>query len=416
MERPSPRKMPIVGHGECLLGREEMDLATQVIANKQLFRYYSAASDTPPPMVAQLEKELRQKMGVPFALGVTSGTAALEVALGALGIGPGDEVILPAWSWISCFTVIARAGALPVLAEMDASLNLDPEEIDRLATPRTKAVLCIHFQGVAANLDAILEKTRKANIALLEDCASAVGAGYRDRRVGSFGDMAIYSFQNNKTITCGEGGAVVTHDPRLYERAVRMHDLGQYRPFHEQIHAPSETSFCGINTRMNELCAAVALGQLRKLDGMIAHLRSLNERLHDRIAGLPGIRFRHIHDPAGQIGLEFYVTLPDTTVANRFREIFSELGIACVARTGTYMQYAREYVQQRKCHTEKISPFRGFREWPARGYRKEDFPKSNALIDGLFTIPIGALYTEADIDHIAHAFHWAHHEVLGDSC
>lgn len=413
LDKPGTRPMPIVGHGECLLGQEEIDLVTDVISRKQLFRYYAAASSEPPPMVARFERELREKIGVDYALAVTSGTAALEVALAALGIGPGDEVIVPAWSWISCFTVIARAGARPVLAEVDDSLNLDPSEIDRLLTPRTRAVFCVHFQGVAANIDAILEKTRQAGIMLVEDCASSVGASYRGGRVGSFGDISIFSFQNNKTITGGEGGAVVTNDARLYERAVRMHDVGQFRPYHQQFHQPSEIAFCGVNYRMSELTAAVLVAQLRKLDPMIDHLRSLAKRLHEGVCDLPGIEFRHLHDPEGQIGLEYYLRLPDNATADRFREALSGLGIACVARTGTYMQYARDYVIHRHCHNNAISPFRDDPEWPAVGYRPGDFPKSNAAIDGLFAVPISALYTESDIDFIIDALRWAHQELIG---
>lgn len=415
LSKPALRQLPIVGHGECLLGQEEIDLVTEVITKRQLFRYYSASSKNPPPMVARFEKEFREKIGVRFALGVTSGTAALEVAIGALGIGPGDEVIVPAWSWISCVTSIARAGARPVLAEVDESLNLDPDEIDRLVTPRTRAIFCIHFQGVAADLDAILLKARQAGVPVVEDCASSVGASYRQRRIGSWGDIAIYSFQNNKTITGGEGGAVVTNDPRLYERAVRMHDVGQFRPYHEQFHQPTETSFCGGNYRMTELTAAVLLAQLRKLDPMIAHLRKLTRRLSSQVEDLPGLQFRKMPDPGGQLGIEYYIKFPDAATADRFRLPLEELKIPCGARTGTYMQYARDYVIHRQCHNDRISPFREDPEWPAPGYRKQDFPQSNSIIDGLFAIPIGALYSEEDIDYIAKGVRWAHQQAMEES-
>lgn len=410
--KPGFREMPPNGHGDCIIGQEEIDLVTQALRKKQPFRYYASFNDTPPNMVATLEAELKEKMGVDYALAVTSGTAALEVALAALGVGPGDEVIVPAWSWISCFTVIARAGALPVLAEVDESLNMDPAEIDRLATDKTKAILFIHFQGVAGYIDQVVEKANARGIKVLEDCASSVGASYQGKRIGTYGHIAIYSFQTNKMITCGEGGAVVTNDPTLYERAVRMHDLGQYRDFHKQFHEPTEDGFCGVNYRMSEISGAVALAQLRKMDGMIEHVRSLNRRLLKELKSLSGFGYRDIPDPDGDLGIEFYLFFENYEIAEKFREAFAECGVSCRARTGTYMQYAREYVMKGKSHAEALSPFRQFDQWPAPGYREEDFPKSNALINGMFTVPIGALFTEEDVDHIAQTFRWAHSQIL----
>lgn len=413
LPQPEFRQMPPAGHGDCIIGEEEIELVTQSLRNKQPFRYYASFNDSPPAMVDTFEKELMQKMGVDYALAVTSGTAALEVALAALGIGPGDEVIVPCWSWISCFTIIARSGALPVLAEVDDTLNLGVDEIDRLATEKTKAILFIHFQGVAGEIDKIVEKAHARGIQVIEDCASSVGASYRGRRIGSYGDIAIYSFQTNKMMTCGEGGAVVTGDSTLYERAVRMHDLGQFRPFHEQYHTPTESSFCGVNYRMSELSGAMALAQLRKLDPMIEHVRKMNRRLLEQIQDLPHFGYRRIPDPDGDLGIEFYLFFDDFDTAEKMRAAFAECGVGCRARTGTYMQYAREYVIKGMTHNPAINPFRQFKEWPAPGYREEDFPKTNALINGMFTVPIGALFTEEDTDHIATTFRWAHQKVFG---
>src|SRR5688572_14908245 len=247
------RKIPSPALGWALIGREEEELVLEVLRSKALFRYYGPNPESPPSMVATLEREAAALIGTRFALAVTSGTAALEVALGALGVGPGDEVIVPAWSWVSCFTSVVRVGAKPVLAEIDDTLCLAPGEITRLRTPRTKAVLVVHFQGVAADLEPLQAEAKAAGIALLEDCAESPGAFYRGRRVGSIGDIAIFSFQQQKTITSGEGGLVVTNDPRLYERAVRMHDLGQFREFHVQQTPASEPAFCGSQFRMSEL-------------------------------------------------------------------------------------------------------------------------------------------------------------------
>src|SRR5438045_2589213 len=169
--RPRPR----LGLGSALLGKEEEQLVLQVLHSRDLFRYYGHDPQSPPQMTATLEKEFREKVGTKYALAVTSGTAALEVALAAMGIGPGDEVIVPAWSWISCFTAIVRVGALPVLAEIDDTFCLAPGEITRLRNDNTKVVLVVHYQGASADMEKIAAEAHSNGLRILEDCAEAVG-------------------------------------------------------------------------------------------------------------------------------------------------------------------------------------------------------------------------------------------------
>jgi len=151
------RDLPLLGLGAAWIGAEEEELVLDVLRRRELSRYYGR-SGVPPPMAATLEQEFRTAMGTRYALAVSSGSAALEVALGALGIGPGDEVIVTAWSWIACFTSIVRVGALPVLAEIDENICIAPGEITRLSNKRTKAVVIVHYQGVAADMDPLLGK------------------------------------------------------------------------------------------------------------------------------------------------------------------------------------------------------------------------------------------------------------------
>src|SRR3954454_25398111 len=209
-----------LGLGSALIGKEEEELVLQVLRNQEPFRYYGHDPSKPPGMAAQLETEFAQMYGFKYALAVTSGTAALEVALAALGVGPGDEVIVPAWSWISCFTAVVRVGALPVLAEIDDTFCLAPGEITRLRTDKTKVALVVHYQGVSADMEKIAAEAHSNGIKILEDCAEAVGAMYKGQSVGLVGDIAIFSFQYHKFMTSGEGGMVATADPALYERAV----------------------------------------------------------------------------------------------------------------------------------------------------------------------------------------------------
>ena len=395
------RPLPPPGLGSAAIGAEEEALVIDVLRRGELFRYYGNDPQHAPPMVAQLEKEASERFSVTYTLAVSSGTAALEIALAAAGIGPGDEVIVPAWSWISCFTAVVRCGARPVLAEVDASLCLDPDEIERLRTPRTRAVLIVHYQGAAADLDRIVFAAHRHGLFVIEDCAEAPGATHRGRALGSIGDVAIYSFQHNKPMTAGEGGLVATRDQRLYERAVRLHDLGQYRPYHAALLPPREKAFSGGQYRMSELTAAVALAQLRKLNVVRDHCRALKERLRPCLDRLTLLTPRPLADDAGDFGFELYLYARDAALAGRFRAELTARNVWCQQRTGTYPQYRREYVQTGLAAHPALSPFRELTPWPAPGYRAEDFPRTEDLTSRFIALPLGWRTTAADVDHIA---------------
>jgi len=403
---------PLLGYGAALIGEEERLLLEEVVAMRQPFRYYGATRDANPPMAATLEKELCSITGTGFALAVTSGTAALETALGALGVGPDDEVILPAWSWISCFTSIVRLGAKPVLAEINETFCLEPSEIRRLVTSKTKAVLVVHYQGVAAEMDEILAEAGRYGIAVLEDCAESFGTHYKGHPVGSLGDIAIFSFQYNKILSSGEGGAVVTSNPELYERAVRMHDLGQYRRHHEEIHAASEAPFCGGQYRMNEFTAAVALAQLRKLPGIIQQCRNLSAPIRRAAAALPGVTLRRTPDPSGEVPIETYFWLEEKGAATRMRSFLDSRNVHCQQVTGTYCQYRRRYCLERSTSFGQIPQFSGIVEWPAIGYRPQDFPMTERLVADFVAIPVSCYFTPQDADHVAASLNEARCAIL----
>jgi 8-amino-3,8-dideoxy-alpha-D-manno-octulosonate transaminase len=407
------RPRPQLGMGAALIGAEEEELALQVIRSKDLFRYYGMDKSKPPMMTATLENEFAARVGRKYALAVTSGTAALECALSALGVGPGDEVILTAWGWISCFSAIVRLGALPVLAEIDDTFCLAPGEITRLKNERTKAVLIVHYQGAAADMDPLLSEAKAAEIAVLEDCAQSPGASYFGRPVGSMGTIGTFSFQYNKSITCGEGGMVMTDDPVLYERAVRTSDLGLVRAYHlDVLHGETQApAFSGGNFRLTELQSAVALAQLRKLDGVVAHCRALQQAVLAKIADLPGLTPRRVADPAGDQGFELYLCAPTTEIADAFRNRLHELNVNSQKVTGTYCHYARPYCQTGDAHNPNASPFKQFEVWPAPGYRAEDFPKTEALITRFIALPLGVLYTQEDAEYIGDAVRYVYREL-----
>lgn len=303
------RETPLVADywGPQYYDEQERQHLNEVLDTGRPFRWYGRGNQ-PPMKVATYEKEFAARMNTKFALAVTSGTAALEVAMAALQIGPGDEVIIPAWTWHSSATSVVRAGGLPVFAEIDESFNIDPSDIEHRITPKTKVIMAVHLQGCPADMDAILMIARKHGLKVLEDCAQSVGGSYKGKPLGSMGDISIYSHQLNKTITAGEGGAVVTNDPVMFERASRFHDLGSLRGLHGGIVGkPSLDVFVGANYRMSEFTGGVMLAQVRKLDRIVAAVRMNAKRVYDGIRDLPGIRFRHLPDPEGELGAAVFV-------------------------------------------------------------------------------------------------------------
>jgi 8-amino-3,8-dideoxy-alpha-D-manno-octulosonate transaminase len=301
----------------------ELAQLRDVLAARQPFRWYGPGKQ-PPRKVLTFEKELAARMQARYALAVTSGTAALTTALAALGVGPGDEVILPAWSWYACFNSIVMNGALPVFAESDESFNIDPGDLEARITPQTKAIMVVHTMGSPADMDAIMAIARQRGVKVIEDCAQSLGGSYKGKPVGSIGDIGIYSFQIAKTISSGEGGGVVTSDALLFERAARYHDLGLLRPLHEQILGGAELKgMIGNQYRMSEFTGGVLLAQLSKLDMIVSALRGLAGRIRKGIADLAGLQPRPRSDPEGDIGTHLWLGFPSQMDRDRFIDAMS---------------------------------------------------------------------------------------------
>ena len=311
--------------GPQFYGEEEKKQLLQVIQSKSPFRWWGFGPKR-PQKVLQFEREYAQYVGTKYALGVTSGTAALMTAMAALEVGPGDEVILPAWTWYACYDAIVLAGALPVFAEIDESFNIDPEDIERKITPRTKVIMPVHLQGTPCDMDRVLAIARKHNLKVLEDCAQCVGGRYKGKPVGSFGDIGIYSFQLNKTITSGEGGALVTNDPILFERALRFHDVGVIRsPYTQILKGGRLASFASPNFRMSEFTAAVLIAQLHKLESICKALRANFKAVRESLADLPNVRFRATPDLEGDLGVAVFLDMKTREKRNLFlRALWAE--------------------------------------------------------------------------------------------
>jgi dTDP-4-amino-4,6-dideoxygalactose transaminase len=295
------------------VGPEELAAVKRVLDKRHFFRYGGA--DT-----VAFEKEWADQIGVRTAYGVSSGTAALVTALQAMGIGPGHSVLVPAYTFISTALAVTAVGAIPIITEVDESLTLCPRDMARRIRRHTACVIPVHMQGMPCNLQAIMRVARQHRIRVLEDCCQADGGSYREKRLGSIGDMGAFSFNQYKIISCGEGGACVTSDPKLAQRAYMAQD-GSCSVWPET-GAMSEAFFCGGNFRFNDLNAAILREQVRKLDGILARLRRNRRQFMTGLRLPTGFRLIPSHDEKGNCGVCFLIQAPSAQAANSLEGIF----------------------------------------------------------------------------------------------
>ena len=395
---------PHTSWGAGVVGEEELELVTEVVRSRSLFRAYG---EVPPHMVDDLETEAREFFGANHALAVTSGTAALHCGLAGLGIGAGDEVVMPSIVWLSDFNVPVMLGATPVIADIDRTLSLDPEDLESKITSRTKAIMVVHFMGGVGHLDRILEVGRERGIPVVEDCAQSVGATFRGRRLGAIGDVGCFSFQHNKMMTSGEGGMVITADPIIFERAARFHDLGGLRAALEAQLAdgPKLEEFAGAQYRMGELAGAVALAQLRKLDSEVVEL---TRRHHRRLVAeltetCPGLGFRESGDPEGDAGISLYLDLGSPDPAAWFDEALKAEGIVTGATTRICNILRRDYVRGKSQLHPGMPPFGPGMPGEAMEYDFSDCRNTEDIIGSMVAIMITPKMTDTDVDDIRDA-------------
>ncbi|MEQ1729335.1 MAG: aminotransferase class I/II-fold pyridoxal phosphate-dependent enzyme, partial [Vicinamibacterales bacterium] len=261
---PAVTPLPPMYPGGMRIGSEEEAAVREVVRQQRLFRYYGPESG--PSRVDAFEAAFRETMGGGHCVAVSSGTSALFAGLAALGVGPGDEVIVPAYTWISSAAAIVAAGAVPVIAEIDSSLTLDPDDVERRVSPYTKAIMAVHMRGAPCRMDRLMDIARRHRLSVIEDVAQAAGGSFRGQRLGNIGDIGAFSFQYNKLLTAGEGGMVVTGDHHLHQRVLLFHDVAAAQ--RNQI--PRAGELPGLTLRMSELHGAVLGVQLGRLEGLLA--------------------------------------------------------------------------------------------------------------------------------------------------
>lgn len=287
----------MAGPGSYFFGDEERAEVMDVLSSGHLSRYGDVTDPGFKRKVYTFEQEFAAYCGVKYAVATNSGTASILVSLLALGVGPGDEVLVPGYTYVASISAIVYAQATPVLVEIDESLTIDPVDIEKKITKNTKAIMVVHMLGNPSKMREIVAIAEKHNLVIIEDGCQAAGATYDGKKVGSIGSMGAFSLNRYKNMAAGDGGVIVTNDKNLYERAFAIHDQG-HTP--NRIGKDATGSLVGLNYKMNELTGAVALAQARKLDMMLNILRKKKSELKSKLAAIPNIQFRDINDLDGE--------------------------------------------------------------------------------------------------------------------
>jgi 8-amino-3,8-dideoxy-alpha-D-manno-octulosonate transaminase len=387
--------------GAELIGKEEIKEVMDVLETGILMRYGFDKERKGIFKVRQFEEEFAKYCGVGYALGVTSGSAALKVALTAMDVGPGDEVMVPAFTFLATYEAVMEAGAIPVMVDIDDTLNLDPQEIEKKKTPYTKAVIPVHMCGAAANIDKIMEVARQHKILVLEDNAQGCGASFKGKKLGSFGDMGAFSFDYVKTVTTGEGGMVITNNPDLYHCAEWYHDHGHdHNP--KVSRALEGRTILGFNYRMNELQGALGLAQLRKLDYLIGEQKKNKKVIMDALALVPGVGFRAKPDPAGDSATFLAFNLPDENLAQRFQNLLSAEGVDTVCYKRNLWHYVPnwEHFLARSTPNSKKYPFTDPSYKGRVQYTRESIPYAENILGRTLVIGIAVKMSRERLDVI----------------
>lgn len=377
-----------------IFGAEERKEVMDVLETKALFRYGHEHIRKGMWKTAEFEAEVCKQTGAKHAHAVSSGTAAVTSIMAAAGVGHGDEVIVPPYTFVAPIEAVFLAGALPVFAEIDETLCLSPKGIEAAITPKTKAVLVIHMCGAAADLDGILAVCKRHNLVLLEDCGQAMGASYKGKSVGLHGVAGAFSFDYFKITTCGEGGVTITNDELVYKNIDQVSDHGHT---HEGDNRGMEDHhLMGANFRMGEMNAAIGLAQMRKLPWILEQNRKNKKYIKDRLKEIKGLIFRKMDDESGDSATYLNFFVPSKTDAGNLFDQFAKDEVGGVANWYTNMYH---FINQWD-HIRNV-------KYPAKlaihdleapqDYNNLSLPKSEDVISRLISIGIQCTWTEEEL-------------------
>jgi len=348
------------------MGQEEADAAARVIKSGSLFRVKSQYQE-----VNNFEREFCEKLGVKHCLCFSAGTGALSASLAALGVGPGDEVIVPAYTFISTAVAVLAVGAIPVLCDINETMTISPDDIARKISKHTKAIIPVHMMGQPCAMDRIMVIAKEHGLYIVEDACQADGGSFKGKRLGTIGDCGAFSFNFFKIMSSGEGGAFVTNDDKLYERAIIYHDCGT--PFWTD--NISEPLFTGTTYRVSEITGAILRVQLERLDGILTDLRRVKKTIMDEVKNIPNISVSPSNDIKGDCALILPFLFEDINTAEKFEKL---VGGGRPINTGKHVYSAwTPVLEKRGAATEALNPYNNPRNHGLNmDVRTDSFPKT----------------------------------------
>ncbi len=369
--------------------------------NACLFRYYNQNS-----RVERLEKEFKDIIGTKYALAVNSGTSALIAAMVAAGVGPGDEVILPGYTFFASVSAIVVAKAIPVIVDIDESLTLSPEAVRKAITPRTKAILVVHMLGLPAKMDELRKIADEHNLILIEDVAQAAGGSFKGKKLGAWGHLGCFSFDAYKVIGTGEGGMITTDDEWLYTRAQSYHDTAAcWRPNRFARERREGELFCGENYRMSEMAGAIGLAQIRKLDWINSSTRRAYKQLRAETKLPAGIKWVEPNDTEGLCGYQAPLLFETHALAEKV--IKAGIGIGGLAGGGVqgardwHVYWYWEHILEQKSATKEGCPFKCPFVKQIPHYSADMCPKTKDIMLRMGTIGLLPTDTSEYISYLA---------------
>jgi 8-amino-3,8-dideoxy-alpha-D-manno-octulosonate transaminase len=371
-------------------GDEERKEVQDVLETGVLFRYGFDQARKGHWKARTFEQELTKRLGSGYAHLCSSGTSALGIALAACGIGAGDEVIVPPFTFVATVEALLAAGAVPVFAEIDETLCLDPVSVRTAITPRTRAVMPVHMCGAMARIDALKTICDEKKLVLIEDACQSLGASYAGKCAGTFGHAGCFSFDPVKTVTCGEGGAVITSDPEIYFKAQAYADHG-----HDHVGMDRGLEghpFLGMNYRISEMNAAVGLAQLRKLDAILGVQRAHKQILKQALGQFPRVSFRVIPDEAGDSATFLSFFLEDADQARRVARGLGEAGMdGCFYWYDNNWHYLKKWDHFKQMKSVAGLPFHLQKACP--DYSRVELPRSDRIMSRTLSLQIKLSWT-----------------------
>ena len=378
-----------------LFGEEEKKQVNEVLETGILMRYGFDGARKGIWKAKELETAIGQTFGCNYAQLTSSGTAALTTAMAALGIGVGDEVIMPAFTFVASFEAVLSVGAIPVLVDVDETLTMNPAAVEAAITPATKCVMPVHMCGSMADLDALKEICKKHHLILLEDACQSIGGTYKGKALGTIGDAGTFSFDFVKTITCAEGGVVMTNSESIYEKCDGYTDHGHDHKGVDR--GADEHPFLGYNFRISELHAAVGLAQIKKLPKFLAIQRSNHAQLKSILEKVPAVSFRSIPDPAGDSCTFLSWFLPTENIT---RAVVAEMKAQGIL-AGNFYWFDNNWHYIRKWHHLKngaaLNALNTAQQAALQKIQSQNFAASDAVMSRCISTSISLLWTPEQI-------------------